>query len=229
MDAPPSSTANRTPCTLYMVPSLGRRCDRPRRNSPYRREHPGPRRFSLSQREPRRSPSVLGGIIAFPLPEAPQIFRLGGDLTAGAPDELSVILGVAHAPDDSGQRSGGGVPLRAAGRGRGRCEAAALGVDADHGQDRAHGLPGGEHAPGRGLPQGARNHWKSAFFRDLSDEAVAIDRVRAATGRTRQGWWSSSGATTRETSSTSARTSIPRTADSGHSPARGEGSGLRLC
>ena len=120
--------------------------------------------------------TVLGGIIAFPLPEAPQIFRFGRELTAGAPDELSVILGMVHAPDGSGQK------ITVAGV----CHCGPLeDAEVDVKPLRSVSTPimdmiGPMPYPvvntllDEGFPKGARNYWKSAFFRDLSDEAVAI-------------------------------------------------------
>jgi FAD/FMN-containing dehydrogenase len=120
--------------------------------------------------------SVFGGIIAYELADAPKVFDFFRDFTAGCPDELTTFCGLVHAPDGSGHKIAA-VPMC-------HCGELAAGEEAAQ-QLRTAATPlvdllGPMPYPvvntllDAGFPKGARNYWKSAFFKDLAPEAVAI-------------------------------------------------------
>jgi hypothetical protein len=119
---------------------------------------------------------VFGGIIAFDLPDAANVLDFYRDFTADCPDELTAFCGFVHAPDGSGHRIVA-LPM---------CHCGDLaGGEAVAKQARTAATPlvdllGPMPYPivntllDDGFPKGARNYWKSAFFKDLSDETVGI-------------------------------------------------------
>jgi FAD/FMN-containing dehydrogenase len=120
--------------------------------------------------------TVFGGIIAFDLPDSAKVFDFYRDFTADCPDDLTAFCALTHAPDGSGHKivalpichcgdlAGGEAAAKQA-----RTAATVL-VD----------MLGPMPYPivntllDDGFPKGARNYWKSAFFKDLSDETVGI-------------------------------------------------------
>ena len=120
--------------------------------------------------------SVTGGIIAFDLQDAASVFEAYGQLTLAAPDELTVFCALVHAPDGSGQKIVG-IPM---------CHCGPLPVgERSADQFRKIGAPlvdmlGPMPYPvvntllDDGFPKGARNYWKSAFFRELSAETIDV-------------------------------------------------------
>ncbi len=120
--------------------------------------------------------TVFGGIVAFDLPDAVQVFDFYRDFTADCPDEVTAFCGFVHAPDGSGHKI---VALPMC-----HCGDLASG-EATAKQIRAAATPlvdmlGPMPYPvintllDDGYPKGARNYWKSAFFKDISDETVEI-------------------------------------------------------
>ena len=120
--------------------------------------------------------TVFGGIIAFDLPDAAKVFDFYRDFTAECPDEVSAFCGLVHAPDGSGHKIVA-MPM---------CHCGELaGGEAAAKQMRTAGTPlvdllGPMPYPvvntllDDGFPRGARNYWKSAFFKDLSDDTVGL-------------------------------------------------------
>jgi FAD/FMN-containing dehydrogenase len=120
--------------------------------------------------------TVLGGIAAYPLADAGQIFTVFRDVTSRAPDELTAFCGLVHAPDGSGLKIVA-VPV---------CHSGDLGqAEQDVRPLRSIGTPLLDVIQPMpypvvntllddGFPRGARNYWKSAFFKELSDESVAV-------------------------------------------------------
>ena len=49
-------------------------------------------------------PTIMAGAIAWPLAQAREVLRLYREFTASAPDELTLLAGVGHAPDGSGAK-----------------------------------------------------------------------------------------------------------------------------
>jgi FAD/FMN-containing dehydrogenase len=120
--------------------------------------------------------TIFGGLIAFDLPDAPKVFDFYRDFTASAPDDVTSFCGLVHAPDGSGHKIVA-LPI---------CHCGSL-EDGERaaGQVRSAASPlvdllGPLPYPVQNtllddaFPKGARNYWKSAFFKDLSAETIDI-------------------------------------------------------
>lgn len=120
--------------------------------------------------------TVLGGAVVHPLPAARKTLRFFRDVTPSLPDDLTVFGALRHAPDGSKV-----------------CGLAVCHVALDEAQAELDVQPIRDYGPpvmstvGRmpypvvntliddAFPRGHLNYWKSAFFTDLSDDA--IDRL----------------------------------------------------
>lgn len=116
-------------------------------------------------------PTVMGGLIAYPLHAARDVLQFFRDLTAALPDEASLVAALTYAPD------GSGVPIIAillchAGRVDDAAPLAnrlkAFGQPA---VDAIRPLPyeAQNQMLDAGFPRGTRNYWKSRFVDTLSD------------------------------------------------------------
>jgi FAD/FMN-containing dehydrogenase len=119
--------------------------------------------------------SVLGGPVLHTLEAAPKVFSFFRELSADLPDELSLQAGFIHAPDGSGAKLCGTILCHA-------------GADADRAAVdiqplRELGSPVADMVERFPYPvmntgadwlfsKGTLNYWKSAFFSELSDDAV---------------------------------------------------------
>jgi FAD/FMN-containing dehydrogenase len=120
--------------------------------------------------------TVFGGIIAFDLPDAAKVFDFYREFTAGSPDELVTFCGLVHAPDGSGHKIAA-VPICHCGPpSEGERAAERLRTAATPLVDLLGPMPYPviNTLLDNGFPKGARNYWKSAFFKELSDEAVGV-------------------------------------------------------
>jgi FAD/FMN-containing dehydrogenase len=123
---------------------------------------------------------VVGGLVAHPFEAAGDVLRFYRELTASAPDELTVFAGLVHAPDGSGLKLAvlaichAGSPEQA---------------EEDLAPVRAFGQPilaevGPMPYPvmntllDGGYPRGALNYWKTSFVDALDDGFIdtAIER-----------------------------------------------------
>jgi FAD/FMN-containing dehydrogenase len=120
--------------------------------------------------------TILGGIVAYPLAQALPVFAAYQEITADPPDELVSFFGLVHAPDGSGNQIVA-VPV---------CHSGAI----DTGETlvapvRGAGTPvidliGPMPYPivntllDGAFPRGARNYWKSAFFKELSADVIGV-------------------------------------------------------
>ena len=119
---------------------------------------------------------VLGGIVAYPLSDARHILDVYREVTADLPDEMTAFCGLVHAPDGSGHKIVA-VPV---------CHSGDLGTaekDVQPLRSAATPLldviqpmpyPVVNTLLDGAFPRGARNYWKSAFFKELNDEAVGV-------------------------------------------------------
>jgi len=129
---------------------------------------------SFEYRLHRIGPIVTGGVVVHPFAAAAGLLRFFRDFSRDIPDELMIIAALLHAPD------GSGMPVAAIGVGH-------VGPPEEADRDLAPLL--GFGAPldvqvgpmpysvlntlfDASYPAGVLNHWKSAFLRDLSDEAI---------------------------------------------------------
>ena len=121
--------------------------------------------------------SVLGGPVLHPLSAAPQLFSFYREFAADLPDELSTQAVFVHAPDGSGAKLCG-IAVCHAGDDADRAESDVLAL-------RRFGSPAADMirrmpypAVNTGVdwlsPAGLLGYWKSAFFSELSDPAVAV-------------------------------------------------------
>jgi FAD/FMN-containing dehydrogenase len=121
--------------------------------------------------------TVLGGPVLHPLAAAPQLFSFYREFAADLPDELTTQAAFLHAPDGSGTKLCG-IAVCHAGDDVDRAEADVLAL-------RRFGSPAADMigrmpypAVNTGLdwlsPAGVLGYWKSAFFSELSDPAVAV-------------------------------------------------------
>jgi FAD/FMN-containing dehydrogenase len=121
--------------------------------------------------------SVLGGPVLHPLEAAPELFSFYRDFAADLPDELATQAAFLHAPDGSGTKLCA-VALCHMGDDTERAEA-------DVRPLRQFGSPVADMVQrmpypvlNTGVdwlfPEGVLNYWKSAFFSELSHQAVAV-------------------------------------------------------
>ncbi|MDQ6899219.1 MAG: FAD-binding oxidoreductase [Candidatus Dormibacteraeota bacterium] len=120
--------------------------------------------------------TVIGGITAYPLAAAPELFRFYQNLARSVPDDLTAFFGFGHAPDGSGSKLCNLIVCHA-------------GDDEEKAEQDVKTLH--EFGPpvldliqrmpypimntlvDEGFPRGGLNYWKSAFLTELSAEAVA--------------------------------------------------------
>ncbi len=126
---------------------------------------------------------ILGGLIAHPLDAAGEVIDQFRQFTKALPDEATAFCGLVHAPDGSGAQLCA-IPL---------CHCGGLAqAEADLAPLRQFGpplldlvqpmpYPMVNSMLDDAFPRGALNYWKSAFFTELSDAAVAtmIEAFRA--------------------------------------------------
>src|SRR5262249_11240506 len=118
---------------------------------------------------------VTSGLVAHPMARARDVLRFFREVSASAPDELTLDGGLLHAPD------GSGVPLSLiVGC---HCGSLADGEAAMQPIKRYGPAVADTIGPSSyvdtntaifdpGFPRGARNYWKSSFLAELSDEAI---------------------------------------------------------
>ena len=120
--------------------------------------------------------TILGGIVAYPLSEALPVFAAYQEATADPPDEFVSFFGLVHAPDGSGHKIVALPVCHCGDIATGEALAAPL---------RAVGTPavdliGPMPYPvmntllDAAFPKGARNYWKSAFFKELSGDVIGL-------------------------------------------------------
>jgi FAD/FMN-containing dehydrogenase len=118
-------------------------------------------------------PTIHGGAVFHPFSAAEDVLRFYRDLSASAPDELTLFAGLLHAPDGSAKLAG---------------IVAAYCGPADRAEQalkplRSFGPPAMDLLGpisycqintlfDAALPRGARNYWKSTFLNALTDEAI---------------------------------------------------------
>jgi FAD/FMN-containing dehydrogenase len=121
--------------------------------------------------------SVLGGPVLHPLAAAPELLAFYRDFASDLPDELGTQAAFLHAPDGSGTKLCG-VAVCHCGEDAQRAEAQTRPV-------RDFGTPVADMvarvpypAINTGMdwlfPKGTFDYWTSAFFEQLSDEAIAV-------------------------------------------------------
>ncbi len=120
--------------------------------------------------------TVFGGLIAFALPDAPRVWEFFGDFSADAPDELVLMMALVHAPDGSGHKIAAVGMCHCGNLSDGEEAAAAIRSAATPLIDMLGPLPYPVQNTllDAGFPKGARNYWKSAYFKEITAETVAL-------------------------------------------------------
>ena len=120
--------------------------------------------------------TVFGGLIAFALTDAPRVWEFFGDFSADAPDELVLMMALVHAPDGSGHKIAAVGMCHCGDLSDGEEAAAAIRSAAPPLIDMLGPLPYPVQNTllDAGFPKGARNYWKSAYFKEITAETVAL-------------------------------------------------------
>jgi FAD/FMN-containing dehydrogenase len=128
--------------------------------------------------------TVYGGVIAFDLSDTAKVFDFFREFTADSPDELVTFCGLVHAPDGSGLKIAALLICHCGPLADGEKAAEQLRRAATPLVDLLGPMPYPvlNTLLDAGFPKGARNYWKSAFFKDLSPETVGtlVDCFRRA-------------------------------------------------
>jgi FAD/FMN-containing dehydrogenase len=120
--------------------------------------------------------TILGGLIAFPLPDAQKLFDFYRDFTVDLPDDLTTFCALVHAPDGSGLKISAAGVCHCGDLATAENDVKALRTVTTPLIDMIGPMPYPvvNTMLDAGFPKGARNYWKSAFFKELSDDAVGI-------------------------------------------------------
>jgi FAD/FMN-containing dehydrogenase len=120
--------------------------------------------------------TIYGGLIAFALPDAPKVWDFFGDFAAQAPDELVLMMALVHAPDGSGQKIAAVGMCHCGDPSDGEKAAGAIRGAATPLVDLLGPLPYTVQNTllDDGFPKGARNYWKSAYFKEITTETVSL-------------------------------------------------------
>jgi FAD/FMN-containing dehydrogenase len=131
----------------------------------------------------RKVGTIVGGLIAHPIHEAPELLRFYRDAVAASSDDLTVFAGLVHAPDGSGTKLAALVVFHTG---------AAEQAERDLEPFKSWGSPvvvdvGPMPYPvmntilDAGFPSGSLNYWLSRFTRGLPDELIDTAVERFAT------------------------------------------------
>jgi len=117
-------------------------------------------------------PEIIGGLVAYPLSAAPEVFRFFRDVTATLPDEVFALAGLMTGEDGSKLVAFAMSHCGSVAEG----EAAARPIK-EFGEPVMDALGPITYSQlnmllDDGFPKGARNYWKSHFLTELTDEAI---------------------------------------------------------
>ena len=121
-------------------------------------------------------PMVMGGVMAFPVPEARQVLRAWRDMAATAPDELMLVSVLRGAPDGSGHKI---VAVAACHCGATKDAEAVFAKIATFGTVIMNAMGPIPYSTLNGMldgdyPAGGFDYWKSSFMPAMSDAAIDI-------------------------------------------------------
>ena len=127
--------------------------------------------------------TIVGGLIAHSIDDAPDLLRFYREAVADASDDLTVFAGLVHAPDGSGAKLAGLVVFHA-----GESDEAERDLEPfiDWGsplvvQVGPMPYPVMNTILDAGYPAGSLNYWLSSFTRGLGDELIDVAVERFAT------------------------------------------------
>ena len=120
--------------------------------------------------------SVYGGLVAFSLSDASKVFATFREASQTSPDELMTQCALVHAPDGSGTKLSAIVACHCGDPAQAERDVQSLRTSAPPVLDIIGVMPypALNTLLDDAFPRRARNYWKSAFFRELSDDAVAV-------------------------------------------------------
>src|SRR3954470_9145062 len=128
-------------------------------------------------------PIVTGGLAAHPLQKGREVLSFFRDMCASAPDELMLAAGMLTAPDGSGAKLVGIIPLHSGSLADGEKAVKPIKSFGPPVMDMIGPIPYTTHNTllDPSFPKGALNYWKASFLTDLSDEAIGalLDRFAA--------------------------------------------------
>jgi FAD/FMN-containing dehydrogenase len=127
-------------------------------------------------------PAVTGVAVAHPLSRAAEVLRAYREVTAGAPDELTLNAALRHAPDGSGEQLAAVGGCHLGGRDEALRDLRPLLELGDPVELELGPAPYAavNSAIDAAYPRGALNYWKSSFLHALSDDAIdtIVERFR---------------------------------------------------
>ncbi|WP_206664629.1 FAD-binding oxidoreductase [Dankookia rubra] len=129
---------------------------------------------SLEYRLHPVGPIVTGGLVAWPFASAWDVLRHFRDITASLPDELTLVAGLVHAPDGSGEKMAAIVLCHC---GTPAAAEEALRPIRQFGTPALDAIGPMPYAQLNAMldakyPRGALNYWKSSFLSALTDDAI---------------------------------------------------------
>jgi FAD/FMN-containing dehydrogenase len=119
---------------------------------------------------------ILGGIVAYPISEALAVLAAYQEITADPPDELVSFLGLVHAPDGSGHQIVATPVCYTGDFAMGESLVAPVRSVGTPAVDLIGPMPYPviNTLLDGAFPKGARNYWKSAFFKELTSEVIEV-------------------------------------------------------
>jgi FAD/FMN-containing dehydrogenase len=120
--------------------------------------------------------TVLGGVVAYPLEKARAVFDVYREVTADLPDELTAFCGLVHAPDGAGLKITAVLVCHCGDPDVAERDVRALRSVGPPLLDVVQTMPypAVNTLLDPAFPWGARNYWKSAFFKELDDESIEV-------------------------------------------------------
>jgi FAD/FMN-containing dehydrogenase len=120
--------------------------------------------------------TVLGGIVAYPLADGPRVFDAYREVSSDLPDDFTAFCGLVHAPDGSGHKITAVAVCHSGDLERAEKDVQPLRSVTTPMLDIVQPMPYPvvNTLLDDGFPRGARNYWKSAFFKELTTETVEV-------------------------------------------------------
>jgi FAD/FMN-containing dehydrogenase len=121
-------------------------------------------------------PIVTGGLAAYPLERGRDVLTFFRETCAAAPDELMLAAGMLSAPDGSGAKLVGIIPVHCGSLPDGEKAVAPIKAFGPPVMDMLGPIPYSTQNSllDPSFPRGALNYWKASFLTDLSDDAIAV-------------------------------------------------------
>jgi FAD/FMN-containing dehydrogenase len=129
---------------------------------------------SLEYRLHPVGPIVTGGLVAWPFAAARDVLRHLRDAAAALPDELTLVAGLVHAPDGSGEKLAAVVLCHCGPPAEAEAAVAPIRRFGAPALDAVGPMPYAalNAMLDGGYPRGALNYWKSSFLAGLGDDAI---------------------------------------------------------